>query len=157
MQKETEAAYQGKMPTEKMEEMPTEGRMQKGSLKKYLITWNLVLGREDLEKISRRPDVLQKGLKYIKSTARKNALIIYRIASMEEVTHFGRPVYGARAESSHHPTGIAIAEATSVEEVRKMVNNWVEGLGFGFGAVPVKNYLEYDIKPLVEITAGGRQ
>ena len=137
-----------------MVEKPKE-IFQKPSLKKYLITWSLVLGREDLEKISRRPDVLQKGLKYVRSTARKNALKIYRIAAMEEVTHFGRPVHGAVAESMH-PNGIAIAEATSVEEVRKMVNSWVEGLGFGFGAVPVNNYLEYDIKPLVDITAGGR-
>ncbi len=54
---------------------------QKPSLKKYLITWSLVLAREDLEKMSRRPEVLQKGLKYIKNTTKKNAIKIYRIGS----------------------------------------------------------------------------
>jgi hypothetical protein len=138
-----------------MVEKPKE-IFQKQSLKKYLITWSLVLGREDLEKISRRPEVLQKGLKYMKSTTKKNSIKIYRIGSMEEVTHFKRPVPSTFSEPAH-PNGIAIAEATSIEEARKMVDYWVEGLGFGFGAVPVKNYLEYDIKPLIEITSGGRQ
>ena len=123
-------------------------------LKKYLITWSLLLGREELEKISRRPDVLQKGLKYLKKTSKQNALEIYRIGQMEEVTHFERLVPEA-IPTSAHPHGIAIAQATSIEEVRTMVNYWVEG--FGFGGVPVSNYLEYDIKPLIDITAGGIQ
>ena len=122
-------------------------------LRKYLITWSLVLAREDLEKISRTPEVLQKGLKYIKTTTRKNALTIYRVGSMDEITHFKRPMRGTYPETAN-PNGIAIAEATSIEEARKMVNNWVEGLGYGFGTVPVKNYLEYEIKPLIEITGG---
>ena len=124
-------------------------------LRKYLITWSLALAREDLEKISRNPDVLQKGLKYIKTTTRKNALTIYRIGSMDEITHFKRPMRGTYPETAN-PNGIAIAEATSIEEARKMVNNWVEGLGYGFGTVPVKNYLEYEIKPLIELTSGGK-
>ena len=122
-------------------------------LRKYLITWSLVLAREDLEKISRNPEVLQKGLKYIKSTTRKNALTIYRVVSMDEITHFKRPMPGTYPETAN-PNGIAIAEATSIEEARIMVNNWVEGLGYGSGTVPVKNYLEYEIKPLIEITGG---
>ena len=123
-------------------------------LKKYLITWSLILGREELEKISRRPDVLQKGLKYLKKTSKQNALEIYRIGQMEEVTHFER-LFPEAIPTSAHPHGIAIAQATSIEEVRTMVNYWVEG--FGFGGVPVSNYLEYDIKPLVDITSGGIQ
>jgi hypothetical protein len=123
-------------------------------LKKYLITWSLILGREELEKISRRPDVLQKGLKYVKKTSKQNALEIYRIGQMEEVTHFERQVPGT-VPASAHPHGIAIAEANSLEEVRTMVNYWVEG--FGFGGVPVSNYLEYDIEPLINIAAGGKQ
>jgi hypothetical protein len=122
-------------------------------LRKYLITWSLVLGSDDLEKISRNPDVLQKGLKYIKTTTRKNALTIYRIGSMDEITHFKRPMRGKYPEAAN-PNGIAIAEAPSIEEARKMVNIWVEGLGYGFGTAPVKNYLEYEIKPLIEITGG---
>ncbi len=138
-----------------MVEKPKE-IFRKPSVKKYLITWSLDLGREDLEKMSRHPEVLQKGLKYVKSTTKKNALCIYRIGSLEEVTRFVRPGRLSSLESAH-PHGIAIAEAASVEEAREMIDVLVEGLGFGFGSVPVKNYLEYDIKPLIEITAGGRQ
>lgn len=123
-------------------------------LKKYLITWSLLLGREELEKISRRPDVLQKGLKYLKKTSKQSALEIYRIGEMEEVTHFERLVPGV-VPASACPHGIAIAEAASLEEARTIVNYWVEG--FGFGGVPVSNYLEYDIKPLINITEGGKQ
>jgi hypothetical protein len=121
-------------------------------LKKYLITWNLLLGRDELEKISRRPEVLQKGLKYLKTMSKRNALDVYRIAPIEEVSHFSRPVPGVVAASAN-PHGIAIAEAASLEEVRTMVNSWVEG--FGFGGVPVQNYIEFDIKPLIEIGKGG--
>jgi len=134
-----------------MVEKPKENLQRQ--TRKYLITWSLVLAREDLEKISRNPEVLQKGLKYIKSTTRENALTIYRIGSMDEITHFKRPMRGTYPESAN-PNGIAIAEATSIEEAREMVNNWVEGLGYGFGTVPVKNYLEYEIKPLIELTGG---
>ncbi len=126
----------------------------KHSLKKYLITWSLLLGRDELEKISRHPDVLQKGLKYLKKTSRQNTLEIYRIAQMEEVTHFERLVPEA-IPTSVRPHGIAIAQATSLEEVRTMVNYWVEG--FGFGGVPVSNYLKFDIQPLIDITSGGKQ
>lgn len=134
-----------------MVEKPKENLQRQ--TRKYLITWSLVLAREDLEKISRNPEVLQKGLKYIKSTTRENALTIYRIGSMDEITHFKRPMRGTYPESAN-PNGIAIAEATSIEEAREMVNNWVEGLGYGFGTVPMKNYLEYEIKPLIELTGG---
>ena len=123
------------------------------NLKKYLITWSLILGHDELQKISANPDVLQKGLKYIKTTTKKNALTIYRVGSMNEITHFKRPMHGKYPESAN-PKGIAIAEATSIEEARKMINNWVEGLGYGFGTVPVKNYLEYEISPLIELTGG---
>ncbi len=120
--------------------------------KKYLITWSLLLGREELEKISKCPKVLRKGLEYMKNMTKRSALEIYRIAPMEEVTHFARPVRGTVLESAH-PHGIAIAEAASIEEVRSMLNHWVEG--FGFGGISVQNYLEYDIQPLVEVVKGG--
>jgi hypothetical protein len=127
----------------------------KPTLKKYLITWTLDLGRAELDKISQRPDVLNKGLKYIKSTTRRNPINIYRIGSLEEISRFVRPGRQSSSQSAH-PQGIAIAEAASIEEARKMIDLLVEGLGFGFGSVPVKNYLEYDIKPLIEVTAGGK-
>jgi hypothetical protein len=126
------------------------------TLKKYLITWNLDLGRGELDQISQHPEVLDKGLKYIRSATKRNPISIYRIGSLEEISHFVRPDRLSSVESVH-PHGIAIVEATSIEEVRKMVDRLVEGLGFGFGSVSVKNYIEYDIKPLIEVTAGGRQ
>jgi hypothetical protein len=137
-----------------MGEKPKE-ILLKPTLKKYLITWSLDLGRTELDKISQHPDVLKKGLKYIKSTTRRNPISIYRIGSLEEISRFVRPAHLSSAQSAH-PHGIAIAEAASIEEARKMVDLLVEGLGFGFGSVPVKNYLEYDIKPLIEVTAGGK-
>ncbi len=127
----------------------------KPTLKKYLITWSLDLGRAELDKISQHPDVLNKGLKYIKSTTRRNPISIYRIGSLEEISRFVRPGRLISTESVH-PHGIAIVEAASIEEARKKVDLLVEGLGFGFGSVPVKNYLEYDIKPLIEVNAGGK-
>ena len=138
-----------------MGEKPKE-MILKPTLKKYLITWSLDLGRTELDKISQHPDVLDKGLKYIKSSTRRNPICIYRIGSLEEISRFARPGRPGSAESAH-PHGIAIADAVSIEEARKMVDLLVEGLGFGFGSVPVKNYLEYDIKPLMEVTTGGKQ
>ncbi len=138
-----------------MVEKPKE-ILLKPTLKKYLITWSLDLDRTELDKISQHPDVLNKGLKYIRSTTRRNPISIYRIGSLEEISHFVHTNRLSSAKSAH-PHGIAIAEATSIEEAKKMVDLLVEGLGFGFGSFPVKNYLEYDINPLIEVSAEGRQ
>lgn len=119
-------------------------------MKKYLITWTLLLERAELEKISAHPESLEHGLSYLKSMMKGTGLQLYRIVPMEEMTHFTR-----RVPTSARPTGIAIAEARSFEEVRTMVDKWVDGLGYGGGSVPVRNYLEYDIKPLVDLGQGG--
>jgi hypothetical protein len=137
-----------------MGEKPKE-TLLKPTMKKYLINWSLELGGPELEKISQHPDVLSKGLKYIKSATRKNPISIYRVGSLEEISRFASPAR-QRSKQSANPHGIAIAEAVSIEEARKLIDLLVEGLGFGFGSVPVKNYLEYDIQPLIEITAGER-
>jgi hypothetical protein len=128
----------------------------KPTLKKYLISWSLDIGPAELDKMSQHPEVLSKGLKYIKGATKRNSMCIYRIGSLEEISHFARSRRLSSAESVH-PHGIAIVDATSIEEAKKMIDLLVEGLGFGFGSVPVKNYLEYDIKPLFEVTSGGRQ
>ncbi len=99
------------------------------------------------------PEVLQKGLSYVKNTAKHNKIEIYRIAEMEETTNFSRPI-SMRKSTSTKPHGIAILEATSIEEARMMVDQWVEG--FGFGGISVQNYLEYEIKPLVNVSTGGK-
>ncbi len=121
--------------------------------KKYIVSWSLVLTDDELEKISMHPEVLQKGLSYVKNTAKHNKIEIYRIAEMEETTNFSRPI-SMRKSTSTKPHGIAILEATSIEEARMMVDQWVEG--FGFGGISVQNYLEYEIKPLVNVSTGGK-
>jgi len=121
--------------------------------KKYLVTWSLALGHEELEKISRRPEALEKGLNYVTHMTKDNKLELYRIVPMAELTHFGREIHGESRLA--HPSGIAIAEANSIEEVRKMLDQWVKG--FSYGGVSVQNYLEFDIKPLVEIGRRGRE
>ena len=114
---------------------------------KYLITWNVFLNREDLEKISMKPEALKKGLNYLKNVAEGSKLVVYRIVQMEEYTRHIRP--GSLA-SSANPSGIAMAEANSLEEVKKLVDEWVEGLTYG--GIPVGGRLEYEIKPLLELT-----
>ena len=105
------------------------------------------MNREDLGKISQRPEALQKGLNYLKNVAKGTKLAVYRIVEMDEITRHKR--LGAIQESAN-PSGIAIAEADSVEAVRKMVEEWVEGLTYG--GMPVGGRLEYEIKPLMELT-----
>ena len=114
---------------------------------KYLITWNLLLDREDLEKISWRPEALKKGLNYLKNAAKETRLTVYRIVEMEEVTRRTRL---DTLPASANPRGVAIAEANSLNEVRRMVDEWVEGLTYG--GMPVGGRLEYEIKPLMELT-----
>ena len=114
---------------------------------KYLITWNLLLNREDLEKISGRPEALKKGLSYLKNVAKGTRLTVYRIVEMEEITRRTRL---GTIPASANPSGVAIAEATSLKEARRMVDEWVEGLTYG--GLPVGGRLEYEIKPLMELT-----
>jgi len=120
---------------------------RKVGLNKYLITWNLLLNREDLEKISLRPEALKKGLNYLKNVAKRTRLTVYRIVEVEEITHHKRL---STLPASANPSGVAIAEASSLKEVRKMVDEWVEGLNYG--GMPVGGRLEYEIKPLMELT-----
>jgi hypothetical protein len=114
---------------------------------KYLITWNLFLNREDLEKISMKPESLKKGLSYMKNVAKGSKIVVYRIVQMEEYTRRIRP---DSFSSSANPSGIAMAEASSLEEVKKLVDEWVEGITYG--GIPIEGRLEYEIKPLVELT-----
>lgn len=120
---------------------------RKVRLHKYLITWNLLLNSEDLKKISLRPEALQKGLNYLKNVSKRKRLTVYRIVEMEEITRHKR--LDALPESAN-PNGVAIAEAKSLEEVRKMLDEWVEGLTYG--GMPIGGRLEYEIKPLLELT-----
>ena len=120
---------------------------QKVGRYKYLITWNLLLNREDLEKISLRPKALQKGLNYLKNVAKGKKLTVYRIVELENIAHHKR--LDTYPESAN-PSGVAIVEANSLEEVKRMVDEWVEGLTYG--GMPMGGRLEYEIKPLMELT-----
>ena len=100
----------------------------------------------ELIAISAHPEALEHGLNYVRSMMKGSKLQLYRIVPIEEVTRLSPEV-----PTSARPTGIAIAEARSLEEVRQMVERWVDGLSYGGGSVPVRNYLEYDIKLLMDL------
>jgi hypothetical protein len=121
--------------------------------KKYLISWTLILEREELETISRHPESLEHGLNFVRSMVKRSGLQLYRIVPTEEVTHFARLDPG-KVPASARPTGSAILEAGSLEEARTIVDGWVDGLGYGGGSVPVRNYLEYEIKLLMDLGHG---
>ena len=108
------------------------------------------MDREELEKISRHPEALEHGLNYVKSMMKGSGLQLYRIVPTEELTRFTRLAPG-HVPTSARPSGIAIVEAGSLEEVRAMVESWVDGLGYGGGSVSVRNYLEYEIKLLMDL------
>jgi hypothetical protein len=124
------------------------------AMRKYLLTWTLVLERAELEQMSAHPESLEHALNYVKSMMsgmiKGHSLQIYRIVSMEEVTRSTRHI-----PTSARPTGIAIVEAHSAEEVRAMLDSSVNGLSYGGMTVPVRSYLEYDIKPLADLGLGG--
>jgi hypothetical protein len=124
------------------------------AMRKYLVTWTLVLERAELETMSAHPESLDHALSYVKSMIREmvkgNALQVYRVIPIDEVTSSTR-----RIPTSARPTGIAIVEARSLEEVRAMLESSVAGLSYGGMAVPVRSYLEYDIKLLADLRLGG--
>ena len=118
--------------------------------RKYLITWSLALGEEELAKIASQPAALDKALSYIRSLAEETGLEIYRFITMDELTRHTPTTTGDKIS-----TGIAIVEAGSMEDVGKTIKGWVAGLSYG--ETPIGNYLAYDIKPLAEIELTRRQ
>ncbi len=138
-------------------EAKTVPRLLQGSAgpMKFLIRWTLVLGQQELQMMSGRPEVLQKVLDHVNTMIKGSKMEIYRIVSMEEVT---RSVRAPREGISQptRPTGIAIAEAGSVEEVRSMMQRLMAGISFGGLPVRMENYLEFEINPLMEIAHGGK-
>jgi hypothetical protein len=128
----------------------------KKAMNKYLVNWSIQINGNDLDQISKRPEVLKKGLDYVLCSSKQNKLQIFRVAEISEITSFtSRKPESTR--SSVRPHGIAILEAPSIEHAKKVVNSLVEGFSYGFGEVSVKNYLEYDIKPLMDLTSLGGQ
>jgi hypothetical protein len=122
--------------------------VQKRGSRKYLIRWKVQLSQEELQKISRRPEVLERALTHVKRGMKKVEAEIYRIVPMDEV------MSSAPDLRSASPRGIAIVEASSGETVKSMVDDLLEGLTFG-GFPVARNYIEFDISPLVEIGQDG--
>ena len=127
------------------------GRKSNPKLKKYLITWCLELGRDELTMIAGRPQVLTRALQYVEDIAKENDLEIYRIVPLERLTRHEKTARDCPAPAQS--SGIAIASATSLEEAGEMMKNWIEGLSYG--GIPMGNYLDYEIKPIVEIGRRG--
>lgn len=109
------------------------------------------LSQEELQKISRRPEVLEKALIHVKRGMKKAEAEIYRIVPMDEVMSSAPSPPDLRSAS---PKGIAIVEASSGETVKSMVDELLEGLTFG-GFPVARNYIEFDISPLVQIGQNG--
>jgi hypothetical protein len=122
--------------------------VQKRGSRKYLIRWKVQLSQEELQKISRRPEVLERALTHVKRGMKKVEAEIYRIVPMDEV------MSSAPDLRSASPKGIAIVEASSGETVKSMVDDLLEGLTFG-GFPVARNYIEFDISPLVAIGQDG--
>lgn len=123
--------------------------------RKYLITWSLTLGNQELAKMSNQPDTtnlsraLDKALNYVRSLAKENELELYRFVTMDELTRHMRPTASPGVKIS----GIAITKASSVEDAGEMIKGWVTGLSYG--GISIGNYLEYEIKPLLVIGQKG--
>jgi hypothetical protein len=138
-------------PVASMERKEKVGRKTDPKLKKYLITWCLELGRDELTMISGRPQVLTKALHYVEDIAKENDLEIYRIVPLERLTRHEKISKDCLAPAQS--SGIAIVRASSLEEAGEMMKCWVEGLSYG--GIPMGNYLDYEIEPIVEIGRRG--
>ncbi|MEM2599362.1 MAG: hypothetical protein QXF21_04070 [Thermoproteota archaeon] len=119
--------------------------------RKYLVTWTLTLSREDMAAISRRPEALDKAFNYLKSLVKDSGFEIYRFVAMDELTRRMRPMTEARI------SGIAILDADSLEDAREIINEWVAGLTYGGTPIVLRDYLDYEIKPLAELGLKGRE
>ena len=114
-----------------------------------MIIWSLNLGKEEHQKISMKPESLKKGLDYVNTIKEGSGLEVYRIIPIDEITTYdNRPPSGETSPYSN-PNGIALVDGHSIEEVRKMVDNWVDGLRYG--GISIRRYLNYEIKPLMEL------
>jgi len=104
---------------------------------KYLIRWKLLLGPSQLRRLSSKPGLLQVGLNYVRELVDKGKVVgVYR---------FIREEPRARAMV---PSGIAIIEAESMEEIKRSLEKLP---GLTVEGVRGLNYIEYEIEPLMEL------
>jgi hypothetical protein len=118
-------------------------------VRKYLVIWSLNLSSAELQMMSKQPKTLEKGLNYLHYLKDKDKIDIFRIVSINEIINFeGKPNSLEKAKTDP-PNGIAILDADSIEDAREMISQLVEGLAYG--GISIKSYLNYEIKPLMEI------
>jgi hypothetical protein len=117
--------------------------------RKFLVVWSLNLESQDLQMISKEPKVLEKGLNYLNTLKGKNKIDIFRIISYNEITNFEGKPNSLEKLKNDPPNGIAILKANSIEDARDMISQLVEGLAYG--GLSIKSYVNYEIKPLMEI------
>lgn len=104
---------------------------------KYLVRWKLLLGPAQLRRLSSKIGLLQVGLNYIRELVDKGRVIgVYRFVREE-------PQMRAML-----PSGIAIVEAESIEEIERSLE---ELPGLTVEGVRGLNYIEYEIEPLIEL------
>jgi hypothetical protein len=127
----------------------TELTASQNIARKYLITWSLNLSSQELQMMSKQPISLEKAVSYLHHLKDEYKIDIFRIVSFNEITNFEgipNPVEKAKTDP---PNGIAILNADSIEDARDMISQLVEGLTYG--GLSIKSYLNYEIKPLMEI------
>lgn len=103
--------------------------------------------------VSMKPEALKKGLDYVREIQKKNEMHLYRIVPINEITNFEGSPKTSAVTLAESPNGIAIINADSIEKARDMISKWLEGLSYG--GLPIKSYLNYEIKPLMEIGKEG--
>jgi ornithine carbamoyltransferase len=117
--------------------------------RKYLITWSLNLSSQELQMMAKQPKALEKGLNYLHNLNGKNKIDIFRVVSINEITSFEGIPNAIGKTNTDPPNGIAILNAESIEDARAMISQLVDGLSYG--GLSIRNYLNYEIKPLMEI------
>lgn len=112
------------------------------SVVKFLVTWKLLLRRGDTKRLAQQPKLLTPGFSYVKELIRSNKVIsLYTILPKKTTRRRLRHVW-------RRPSGFAIVEAKSIEEVKKIVEA-VPGLTHE--GVPGSQYLKCEIVPVKEI------
>lgn len=117
--------------------------------KKFLVIWSLNLDNQELHMISKEPKSLEKGLNYLHTLKGKSKIDIFRIISFNELASFEGKPNSLEKVKNDPPNGIAILKANSVEDAREILSQLVDGLSYG--GLSIKSYLNYEIKPLMEI------
>jgi hypothetical protein len=117
--------------------------------RKYLVIWSLNLNSPELQMMSKQPKALEKGLNYLHNLVDKSKMDVFRVVSNNEISKFEGKPNSLENVKKDPPNGIAILNSDSIDGAREMISQLVEGLSYG--GFSIKSYLNYEIKPLMEI------